>query len=218
MNIPFHPAPSSRSGTPPLLAPRPRTLRALCVSAFSCSSFFSCRSSRTVGSVPAPFENQLRELKSLPKICVRSRCSPSVQKRAKTEQTTLLFSETYKHAISQVFSIHRLTFARGYVFLGRFSLLPFNQVTTIPFRMRSFKTQDLKPFRMFSCEKTPNREPAASISPKHFLFFPHRVNMQHAGTPATRLLSCVYFITRGHPGGGGTPLQSINSRSLRNDR
>ena len=119
---------------------------------------------------PDPIENPLRELKSPSIVRARCRCSPSVQERAKAEQTTLLFSKTCKHGISQVFSIHELTCARGYVFPGSFPQLPFQKVTTIPFRITSFAHHHpLTPIKSYSCKKqggglplTPSRGRGAS--------------------------------------------------------
>ena len=43
---------------------------------------------------------------------------------------------------------------------------------------------------------------ATFIPPKHFLFFPQRVNTQHTATPATPLFSCRYFaLPVGYPKG-----------------
>jgi hypothetical protein len=123
---------------------------------------------RSYPAHPEPFENPLRELKSPSKVCARYRCSPGVQERAKTEQTTLLFSETYKHAISQVFSIHELTCARGYMFLERFSRLPFQQVATIPFRITFFAhPHPLTPIESYSCKKQGGGAPLTGIDRAH---------------------------------------------------
>lgn len=43
------------------------------------------------------------------------------------------------------------------------------------------------------------------VRPKLFPRFPQPNVCAHAGNAATRFLSCVYLITRGHPGGGGPP-------------
>ena len=43
----------------------------------------------------------------------------------------------------------------------------------------------------------------STVRPKLFPRFPQPSICAHTENQATRLLSCVYFITRGHPGGGG---------------
>jgi hypothetical protein len=49
-----------------------------------------------------------------------------------------------------------------------------------------------------------NARNAAPLRPNPFPSFPQRVNIQHAATPATPFLSCVYFTILWTPGVGGT--------------
>jgi len=72
-----------------------------------------------------------------------------------------------------------------------------------PCGLRSFKTQDLKPFRMCSSEKNGRGEgtPWHRLQSVLSLCFPHG-SAQHAGIRTILFRSRVYFITCGHPGWG----------------
>jgi hypothetical protein len=66
----------------------------------------------------------------------------------------------------------------------------------------------LRPCGRGSASPCPGASPrnvrsATPLRPKHFLSFPQRVNIQHAATPATPFLSCVYFTILWIPGVGG---------------
>ena len=73
---------------------------------------------------------------------------------------------------------------------------------TIPFRITSFAhPHHLTPIESHSCKKQ-GRGRYLAPPPNPFLFFPHRVNMQHAATPASPLFSCVYSTLPVTPGVG----------------
>src|SRR5271163_2273580 len=84
-----------------------------------------------------------------------SPCSPSVQLRAKREQTIPLFSGFYKRQVSQLLSIHILTNAQGGVrSRTKISSLPFSVIAAIPFRMIFFAhPHPLTPIESYSCKK-----------------------------------------------------------------
>jgi hypothetical protein len=83
-----------------------------------------------------------------------------------------------------------------------------------PCRMRSFKTQHLKPFRMCSSEKTGAGAAWHRLQSVLSSHLPH-APAQHAGIRATPFRSWVYFITCGHPGGGGIrqPFATLSPRT-----
>ncbi len=197
MNIAFHAHPAPPSS--------PRNLCALRVSALS--FFPSRRSSRT----------------ALPLSCEKSqKLTPLFSQSSallKKEHFANFFGISGFRTLLQntggvpasFFSFLPLLTTHNSLFTNSFRIRTSEKYDRNPFGMRTFKTQDLKPFRFCSCEKTPSGVPSASISPKHFLFFPHRVNMQPTATSvypeeargATPFLSCVYFTVLWIPGGGG---------------
>ena len=182
MNIGFHPRPASSSSL--------RNLCALSVSALSFS--LSRRSSRTVGSVPAP---RFLSCFALPLSCKTSqKLTPLIS------HSSALFKKEHSADSFGISAFRTLLQITGGVPAPFFSFLPL---------LTTHDSLFTNSFRICSCGKTPTGEPAASISPEHFLFFPHRVNMRRAPTPvypeqargATRLLSCVYFTVLWIPGG-----------------
>jgi hypothetical protein len=66
-------------------------------------------------------------------------------------------------------------------------------------------------------QRTLLKRPA--VRPKSFPRFPQPNVCAHAGNTATRFLSCVYLVTRGHPGWGG-PLAPVQTGHIpdRTDR
>jgi hypothetical protein len=243
VNIAFQPAPSSRSGTRPLPAPRipprPRTLCELCVSVFSWSSFFS-RSSLALSLERSPAASLSAEPLEALSIPHRSSRTFLPLSSKKSQNLTPLFSHPSalfkKEGFANSFRINSFrTLSQntgGGTLPDLFSFLPLltihnslltnslrictsKKYASNPCRIRSFKTHDLKPFRMCSCEKTPY---APLIPPNHFLFFPHRVNMQRTATPTTPFFSCPYFTVLWIPGGRGTPLRPRKPGSVRNDQ
>jgi hypothetical protein len=180
VNIASHPAPSSRSGTSPLPVPRiPPSPRTLCarrlprsgrgagvypgrVGAFSCSSFFSRRSSRI----------------ALPLSCKRS------QKRTPlfSQSSALLKKEHFANSFSvsalrtllqntggggtrfDLFSFLPLLTIHNSLFTNSFRICSSEKLAGKPFRMRSFKTLHLKSFGMCSYKKTGGGEPIEDAS------------------------------------------------------
>jgi len=177
VNIGFKPAPYSRSGTRPLPAPlvppRSRTLCALCVSVFSCPSFFPRRSACTVGSVPAP---PFPSCFALPLSCKRSQELTPLFSQAsallKKEHFANSFAISCFRTLLQnaagvptpFFSFLWLLTTHNSLFTNSFRICTFEKYDSNPFGIRSFKTHDLKPIRMCSYEKTPKQDrPAQSL-------------------------------------------------------
>src|SRR5277367_2309138 len=72
----------------------------------------------------------------------------------------------------------------------------------IPFRITSFAhPHHLTPIESYSCKKQ-GRGWYPAPPPNPFLFFPHRVNIQHTATPTSPLFSCVYSTLPITPGVG----------------
>jgi hypothetical protein len=88
-----------------------------------------------------------------------------------------------------------------------------------PFVIRTFKTQDLKPFRIRSYEKTPTGVGIHSFRPAQPLPL-FSTSSKHATHSNRRNSIPLMALLHGslNTGGGGTPVQPIKSRSLRNDR
>ena len=192
MNIGFHLTPSSRSGTRPLpappISPSPRSLRDLCVSVFSSPDLL-------------PFNSRLLALSAVEgsTACpVYPACpEPRREERREHSRRVNLLSLRLLPAVDCK--------------LSAVSCLPF---FTNSHRITSFANpHPLTPIESHLCKKQGEGVPM----PRAVSQGPH-VPARHAATPTTPFLSCVYFITRGHPRGGGTPVQPVNSRSIRNGR